>query len=128
MSKFKRGINFPNEGFVQNAIESYFNSLGYSRQDVQHVDLVCINVKNERWVIEAKGETSSIGVDFNTGLGQIIKRMDDSISNYAVAVPNISKFIYQINQVPNRVCKLLNLHWILVDEDGTIEIIYPEEY
>ncbi|MBB2482485.1 hypothetical protein H5P36_20140 [Bacillus sp. APMAM] len=73
MSNFKRGIEFPNEGFVQLVIENFFEAQGFTRLEVKHVDLVCINANNEKWIIEAKGDSSSVGVDFNTGLGQILK-------------------------------------------------------
>lgn len=125
MSNFKRGMEFPNEGFVQSAIESYFKSQGFTKLEVKHVDLVCINEKNEKWVIEAKGDSSSVGVDFNTGLGQILKRMDEPGCHYALAVPNIPKYINQINKIPKRVRNLLGLCWIMVSENATIDIDFP---
>jgi hypothetical protein len=93
--------------------------------EVKHVDLVCINEKNEKWVIEAKGNSTSVGIDFNTGLGQILKRMDDPDCQYALAVPNIPKYINQLNKVPKRVQNLLGLCWIRVSGDGTITIDFP---
>lgn len=122
MSNFKRGTKFPNEGFVQSAIEKFFEAQGFTRLEVKHVDLVCVNTSNEKWVIEAKGDSSSVGVDFNTGLGQILKRMDEPNCKYAMAVPNIPKYINQLNKVPMRVRKLLGLNWIIVSEDGTVSI------
>lgn len=77
MSKYQRGVEFPHEGFVQSAIETYFTSKKYTILEEDYSDLVCINEQdNDKWVIEAKGKTSAIGLDFRTGLGQLIQRMD----------------------------------------------------
>ena len=125
MSTFKRGTNFPNEGFIQKSIETYFKEYGYTLLNVDLVDLACQKC-SEKWFIEAKGHTQGIGVDFNTGLGQILKHMSDPACKYGIAVPKTDKFLFQINKVPKRVCSILNLHWILVDEDGHLEFITPE--
>ncbi len=81
--------------------------------------------KKEEWRIECKGETSSIGVDFNTGLGQILKRMEDESSKYAIALPDTSKFRNQTRQIPSIVRKKLDLYWIWVNKEGNIEIDVP---
>jgi hypothetical protein len=125
LAQYKRGTNFPNEGFVQFAIEKHFKQEGYIFLKEDLVDLVC-QKNTEKWFIEAKGQTESIGVDFNTGLGQILKQMTDPSYTYGIAVPNTDKFLFQVGKVPKRVCHVLNLHWILVNEQGVIQIISPK--
>lgn len=126
MSKYQRGVEFPHEGFVQSAIETYFTSKKYVILEEDYSDLVCINEQdNDKWVIEAKGKTSAIGLDFRTGLGQLIQRMDQQETNYALAIPEIKQFIKQASIIPKWVRKSLNIHLIFVDGKGNIKIISP---
>lgn len=127
MARFQRGYNFPNEGFVQKAIEEYFNYLGYSRLEEGYPDLICLCEKSgTKWIIEAKGETTSIGLDFRTGLGQLVQRMDEE-ANYAIAVPEIPQFVKQCSAIPERIRTCLNIHIIFVDARGNIRIVFPNE-
>jgi len=80
---YARGNEFPNEGFVQAAIENYFKNKGYELEIDKFADLVCVHPnEKKRWVIEAKGLSKSIGIDFRTGLGQILQKMTDEYSHY----------------------------------------------
>lgn len=126
---YARGDHFPNEGFVQAAIENYFKNKGYELEIDKFADLVCVHpIEKKRWVIEAKGLSKSIGIDFRTGLGQILQKMTDENSPYALAVPELSSFLQQCANVPERVRKSLNLHWIVVSENGAVTEIAPEPY
>lgn len=128
MPKYQRGVEFPHEGFVQRAIETYFTSKKYTILEGDYSDLVCINEQdNEKWAIEAKGKTSAIGLDFRTGLGQLIQRMTQQETNYALAIPEIKQFIKQASIIPKWVRESLNIHLILVDEKENIKIITPNE-
>ncbi len=70
MSTYPRGSEFPHEHFVQKAIEAHFDHLGFTRDAKGHCDLVVFHPQTkDRWIIEAKGETSDTGLDFRTGLG-----------------------------------------------------------
>jgi hypothetical protein len=125
---YKRGYDYPNEGFVQRAIEEYFIKLGYNQIKHSYTDLVCIKPNTEdKWVIEAKGLTEDVGLDFKTGLGQIVQRMDSQDAKYAIAVPSIDKFINQCRIIRPWVRKLLQLYWLFVDEDGQISIYSPND-
>jgi hypothetical protein len=77
------------------------------------------------WIIEAKGKTSAIGLDFRTGLGQIITRMDESQIKYAIAIPEIPQFVKLSSEISSWVRNALNLHWIFVAEDGSVRIHPP---
>ncbi|MBP1936228.1 hypothetical protein [Paenibacillus sediminis] len=43
----------------------------------QPILLVIIRNSKDKWQIEAKGETSSVGLGLRTGLGQLIQRIHD---------------------------------------------------
>jgi hypothetical protein len=127
-SQYKLGSDFPREAFVQQAIEKHFESIGYRLCEATQADLICAHPQTkERWIVEAKGETTAIGLDFNTGLGQLLGRMDDPSAKYAMALPKTKKFIAQCDKISTRVRDALNLHWILVDSRGAINIVGPND-
>jgi hypothetical protein len=116
--RYPRGPEYPNEGFIQVAIETHFQGAGFEVQKKKGVqkengdpDLICRDSRSaQRWVIEAKGETKNIGLDFRTGLGQLMQRMDDESAHYALAVPNLPSFVTQCRFVPQRVRRAMRLH------------------
>jgi hypothetical protein len=120
---FKLGVNFPREGFVQATLESQFSLC--ERLEVGWADFACVDHQGRRWVIEAKGETSSSGLDFRTGLGQLLQNMGDSNALYGMAVPDTPKFEAQLARVPDWVRSALGLHWLIVAEDGSLRIEPP---
>ncbi len=121
-------MKFPHEGFVQKAIESYFQSKGCTKLEETYTDLVCFCADSkEKWAIEAKGKTTEIGSDFRTGLGQLVQRMKEQETNYAIAVPEIDQFVSQCILIPLWVRVALNLHIIFVDDRGNIKIVSPNE-
>jgi len=126
MPKFQRGQDFPHEGFVQTAIERYFCECGYKIIEEGYSDLVCVNAEI-KWVVEAKGVTTAIGLDFRTGLGQLIQRMVEKDTIYAIAVPKTSQFIMQCGQISKWVRESLNIHFLLVDKEGDVQIVFPHE-
>ena len=127
--RYKLGETFPNEGFVQRAIEQHFASLGYHVEPAEHTDLVCVHPEtSERWVIEAKGQTDDVGTDFRTGVGQIVQRgMATPSATYAIAVPQIPQFLNQCRQVAPWVRQALGLHWLVVAADATIRVYRPRD-
>ncbi len=128
MAQYERGTAFPNEGFVQLAIEQHFSDRGFSKSQKGRVDLCCSHPgTNERWVIEAKGETADRGLDFRTGLGQLIQAMDDRSYRFGIAVPDTKGFRYQLAKVPQWVRQALGINWLLVDESGSVRTLGPDE-
>lgn len=123
-----RGYEFPNEGYVQLAIEKHFSTLGFQNDTDGDADLISVHpLTNERWVVEAKGSTAAIGLDFRTALGQLLQRIDETTDKYAIAVPNIPQFIRQCQLVSPWVRNKLNLYWLLIKKDGVVTIIGPDE-
>ncbi len=127
--RFPLGTEFPAEGFVQHSIEAHFASQGYELLDEGYTDLACVDPQSgQRWVIEAKGHSSSIGLDFNTCMGQLLKRMlDDETARFGLALPDIPPYRKQLRQISRRVRRALNLHWLLVSSDAAVSIVGPED-
>jgi len=129
VNTYKKSEVFPYEAFVERAVKKYFEEEGFRDCDdyVPHLADLDVHMKNgeQEWRIECKGKTAAISVDFNTGLGQLLKKMDDENSLYALALPDIPSFREQTNKVPKRVRKLLNISWIWVREDGGITVDLP---
>jgi hypothetical protein len=126
---YKRGSAFPNEAFVQAAIEKHFRSSGYERVVAAHSDYACHHPSTgDRWVIEAKGATSAIGLDFRTGLGQLVQRASEPTVRYALVVPNMPKFLTQCSQVSAWVRESLGIYWLIVSEDSSIRVVSPKEH
>jgi hypothetical protein len=46
---------------------------------------------------------------------------------YGVAVPRTPKFLAQCKKLPGRVRVVLDLHWLLVDSDGAVTVVRPDE-
>jgi len=89
------------------------------------LDFVCRDDRGRKWIIEAKGETSSTGLDFRTGLGQNLTAMDREDSSYGVATPDTAKFEHLRNGIAPWVRRQLNLHWLIVGENGSVTIEAP---
>jgi len=120
---YRLGTDFPHEGFVQAALEQYF--AGCERFAAGHADLACVDQAGVRWIIEAKGETADVGLDFRTGLGQLVQNMGDEDALYGLAVPDTQRFANQIARVPKWVQQTLRLHWLIVAADGRVRVERP---
>ena len=98
MPTFKRGVEWPNEGFVQGAIEAFFRSGGFEERGTRRLICGPASDHGARWRVEAKGLTSAVGLDFRTGLGQLLQGMNEQGIHYGLAVPDIPQFQRQIQQ------------------------------
>jgi hypothetical protein len=126
MKHFKKDNAYPNEAFIQEAIENYFLAQGYAIEESRYTDLVAVK-PNDRWVIEAKGMTSQTTVDFNTCLGQLIKSMTSPEAKYAIAVPNEIKYKNQSMKIPDYFRTINNLYILVIDKNAQIQIIHPSD-
>jgi hypothetical protein len=123
MTNYRLGTEFPREGFVQAALERHFSAC--ARESAGHADLACRDENGQRWLIEAKGETSDVGLDFRTGLGQVLQGTPSPEWRPALAMPDTPKFERQRARTPEWVRSALGLHWVLVDASGTIRVVPP---
>lgn len=127
MKAFSRPPVFPNEAFIQESIEKHFVANKYEIDSDGQVDLIAWNEKSEKWIIEAKGMSESVRTDFNTCIGQLVGHMDSDNENYAIALPKVDRYLYQCRKLPDYIREKLCLHIILVDDNGDVRIIYPNE-
>jgi hypothetical protein len=125
---FKRKHEFPNESFIQEKIEEYFLSRNFELLDPGYADLKCLDKNSQNiWVVEAKGKTAQMGLDFRTCLGQLLQRMEDPDWVYAIAIPDLPQYRKQCQQVPGWVRRLIKLNWIFVTEDGSVSVFSSEQ-
>ena len=75
-----------------------------------------------RLIGEAKGITSSPGLDIDTMFGQLLRRMteDDDTIRYAVIVPE--KVVHAVLRVPCRILKALRVEVYGVAADGKVSV------
>ena len=124
---YKRGVEFPHEGFVQLSIEEHFRKNGFSLAPEGRIDLQCSHPETgERWHIETKGATSAVGLDFRTGIGQLVQAMADQNAKHGLAMPDTPQFRAQIAKFSPWVVSRLGIHWLFVLADGSVEITSPE--
>jgi hypothetical protein len=85
-----------------------------------HTDIEAVRA-GERLVGEAKGRTSSPGLDLDTLYGQLLRRMTTQTpdTRYAVIVP--SSALWHAERVPAHVRTLLAIDLYTVAEDGTVQ-------
>jgi len=84
---------------------------------------------DQRMYVEAKGRTTSPGLDMDTVFGQLIRRMpaeDDPSVTFALAVRDESKSVRAALRVPIRIRHLLRIQMFAVADAGQVrELINP---
>ncbi len=127
-ARMKSAPIFPREVFVHSAVAHYFAARGFRVEEGGYADLTCVHpATGERWIIEAKGATSALELDFRTGLGHLVQSMTNETARYALALPNTPPFVEQCQRVSRWVRTSLRLHWLLVDRDATVQVCRPDE-
>lgn len=112
---------------MQIVLDRHFEALGFTENCGSRADIDLRNPSTGiRWIIEAKGHTKhNSGLDFKTGLGQLLLRMSDADAHYGIAVPDIPRFQALCSSFPERVRTSLNIHWLFVDSDAHVRVIAP---
>jgi hypothetical protein len=117
---------YPEECFIQEVIEEYFEEQGFRGIETDCVDYVCQHPDTgDRWHIEAHGASAAIGLDFRLSLGQLIRGISHRNTKYSLALPDTPQYRNQIKNIEPWVRKALNLHWIFVDREGRVTVIEP---
>lgn len=98
---------------------SWLESEGWSvEREVTFVDVLAKR-DGVRLLCEAKGRTTSPGLDVDTMYGQLLRRMTtDKSDRYAVVIP--SSAVGAALRVPEHVRELLRIDVYTVDEAGTV--------
>ena len=137
------------ESHVKDILKKWLKDGGYEVLDSDENSQIDSEVKvdliakkgDEYWIIEAKGDydrnTSQYNVNFDTGMGQLLKSISklDSKTKYAIAIPfsrteRGEKLSYRLilNKYSKSVIfEVLNIHIILVRDDESVEIILPKD-
>ncbi|MGD9935412.1 MAG: hypothetical protein AB7T37_17080 [Dehalococcoidia bacterium] len=125
-SRFPRGTDFPGEFFVQESLRKWFEQHGFEVTTGQsNPDLLARSPKGASWHVEAKGQTSQVGLDFRTGLGQLLQGMSEPVTVYAMGIPNTPQFHAQCQRVSDWVRSRLSVWWLFVHEDGSVAAVAP---
>lgn len=107
---------FPYEPFVERSIKEHFEHLGFVDDHQGTADFCDVAVQHpetgESWKVECKGKTAAIGTDFDTGLGQLLRRMQLGAIRWGIGLPRIDSYVRKANKIHPDVCKRLGLHWL----------------
>ena len=111
------------EALVVEAFCDWLTGQGWSvRTEVDFVD-VAAERDGQRLFAEAKGETSSPGLDVNTAYGQLLSRLpadDDPSARYALVIRDEPRSVRAAVRVPHRVRALLRITVYAVAADGAV--------
>jgi len=111
---------------VIEAVKTYFAQRGFNETPEPPADLVFSNTQGQKWRVEAKGDTRNKTIDFNTGMGQLLKQMKNCGSEYGLALPDIRAYRTQARKISMWVRRQLHLHFLFVTNEGDIEDVAPE--
>jgi Holliday junction resolvase len=104
------------------AFSAWLEQSGWTniRREVEFVDIVAER-GGQTLYVEAKGQTSSPGLDVDTMYGQLLRRMrhPEAQAKYAVVVP--SSALQAALRVPDWVRGRLKIDVYAVDPDGGVE-------
>lgn len=84
---------------------------------------ICADYGDQHMYVEAKGKTSSPGLDVDTAYGQLIRRMpaeDDPSVSYALVVREEPKSVRAALRVPIRVRRVLRIRVFAVADTGHV--------
>lgn len=90
------------------------------RREADWVDVVAER-DGRRLYAEAKGRTTSPGLDIDTAYGQLLRRMQDDVDGTSFALVAFEGIVRQALRVPGRVRALLRIAVFSVDEAGVVQ-------
>ncbi|RYE38936.1 MAG: hypothetical protein EOP24_45705 [Hyphomicrobiales bacterium] len=105
----------------------WLSSHGWTvRTDTDVVDIVA-GKNSHRLYVEVKGASSAPGLDVDTAIGQLVRRMpseaDRSVS-FALVVRDEPRSVEAARRAPQRVLDLLGMALYAVDEDGGVRQLF----
>ena len=96
------------------------------RTDTEFVDIVA-EKDGRRLYVEVKGATAAPGLDVDTAIGQLVRRMpseaDQSVS-FALVVRDEPGSVDAAGRAPQRILDLLGMALYAVDEDGGVRPLF----
>lgn len=134
------------EAHVQAIIAKWFRNRVFDVEKNSYLDTkneidVVAKKGLEQWIVEVKGDydgyTAQYNVNFDTGMGQILKSITkiDSNTKYAICIPfsrtergeRLSYRLILPKYSKSVIFEMLNLHLILVRDDESVEIVLPKD-
>lgn len=111
------------EALVVQAFCEWLHAEGWTtRTEQMHVDIVAER-DGEHLYVEAKGHTTSPGLDVDTGFGQLLRRMPaahDAAMRFALVVRDEPRSVRAATRVAQRVLDLLGIRVYAVGSDGDV--------
>ena len=106
---------------------AWLSSQGWTvRTDVDFVDLVA-EKDGQRLYVEVKAATEAPGLDVDTAIGQLVRRMpseaDQSVS-FALVVRDEPGSVEAAVRAPQRILDLLGMALYAVDEEGGVRQLF----
>ncbi|MDN4175861.1 hypothetical protein QWY28_23090 [Nocardioides sp. SOB77] len=114
------------EAEVQAAFVLYLVDRGWDvrTENADHAAVVATRGA-EQLVAEVKGTTEATGTDVDTGYGQLLRRMLDAGTSYALVVPERARAAAL--RVPAPIRRRLDITVFLVDDLGQVHRLGPDE-
>lgn len=107
------------EAHVVAALSAWLTERGWSvTTEIDYLDIRAER-GDERLYVEAKGRTSSPGLDVDTMFGQLLRRMTDETARYGVVVPD-GRPLTAVLRIPEPVRRRLRIEVYAVSDDGTV--------
>lgn len=120
---------YPFQPFVRRAVEEYFARGGFQVAPNGETGLVAHKAAGApRWVVEVMGKGKKPRTDWALGLSDALMSMQDENAStlYALAVPATRNLLEKRSKVSPWVRRALRLHWLVVQGDGTVNVLAPE--
>jgi len=112
---------------VARAFAGWLSSQGWMvRTEVDFVDIVA-EKDGRRLYVEVKGATTEPGLDVDTAIGQLVRRMPsepDQAVSFALVVRDERRSVEAAVRAPQRILDLLGMALYAVDEDGGVRQLF----
>ena len=112
------------EAEVVDVFDAWLQEAGWTvRREVDFVDLLAEHPDGRVLYVEAKGKTSSPGLDVDTLYGQLLRRMtpEQDRARYAVVVPKSLRTA--ATRVPEHVRALLRIDLYVVSDQAEVLLV-----
>ena len=119
---------------VKSAVLAFFRRQGYKVDPSPDTgpggyDIVCYHEEKKRWwIIEAKGASGNLSVDFPQCMGQLLLTMHHGqmiSASYGIAVPDTDYFTLRHAALPEQLRSCLQWHWFFVSSLAQVRFVEP---
>lgn len=121
-----RSDSFLSEDILKKYLENWLIHIGWKVQVAwghsQGID-ICAIQDSKRWVIEVKGEGSRPPMRVNyflSILGETLQRMNDPVSDYSIALPDLQQYRKLWERLPTLAKQRTGISILFIDHHGNI--------